>query len=123
MFIHRNPEEKSSARAARKNTLIIFLFSMTVSFEFSAGAIAATTAYQNFVSVCTEAFGKSRGEEGRAIGRDLCVCAADQSKQQGVSVEALVRETKRISENSGVQIKDKGLLAALQSCLIDAAHH
>lgn len=84
----------------------------------SAASARGDRLYQAFRSTCVEAFVKSNGAAGEDAGREICGCAADESRHQGVTRKALKRETARIRKDPAYQIQDKRLLASFQYCTI-----
>lgn len=77
--------------------------------------------YRDFVEACARGF-EARDPSGDSGGRELCECAAEESRHQKVKVPALKRETARISADPKAKIRDPGLLASLHYCTVQAIH-
>lgn len=69
------------------------------------------------MSACVAGFDSSSGTTEN-IGRTICTCTADESKQQGVTVPELQSETAQIRKDPAYKIQNKKLLAAFHYCTI-----
>ncbi len=83
---------------------------------------------KKFIAACSQAFlapsskTASDPERARGLSRAVCECAADETKSQGASDQAVRLESDAILKDPRHEIKDQHVLDALRYCAIQAFH-
>jgi hypothetical protein len=73
-----------------------------------------------FTRSCVRAFSASAGEASGPAAQEICGCTAKESHHQGVTRQALEKETRRITRDPKYQIQDDKLMNAFRWCTLES---
>jgi hypothetical protein len=103
-------------------TLILIAATLAATSSLAATQPPKLDRYRAFVDSCTRAFDQSSDNGSGGVGHQICECTAKESKHEGVTADALERETAAIRKDHKHQITDQKLLNALHYCSIQVLH-